>query len=332
MVDDCSEDDTAKIARSIHDGRLKVINLKETPAGWSGKSWASQVGYLASAGELLLFTDADSFFYNKESISRAVSFVQREQADVATGLPLIELPDVCSKLVMPIYNLFSILSAPRASNLSDTGSKKGHLIGSFFIIKKKLLEKIGGFHVVQDSIQEDTDLGNYIKKQGYPLRSIKVSDSVAALWSRDMGTLVEGIRRIVSYQLSSDKKNLFFDIFMIFSMVMLPFILLPYSLYLSESEGNWTILIWNILLCLLPCLAVSIIGAIRHRLNFLYSLFVLFGSSFLLTLYLANLVSLVSLPISQIVRWKGRKYVQSRASSMIFNRWPKRYTNRADRI
>jgi chlorobactene glucosyltransferase len=318
VVDDCSSDDTPKIATSIQDSRLKIINLKETPSGWSGKSWASQVGYLASAGELLLFTDADSFFYNREFISRTVSFLQNEGAHVATGLPLIELPDFCSKLIMPIYNLFSILSAPSARDISDTNPKKGYLIGSFFIINKKLLEKIGGFHSVRDSIQEDTDLGACIKKQGYPIRAIKVSDSIAALWSRDTKTLVEGIRRIVSYHLSSNKKNLILDIFMIFSMVTLPFILLMYNLYFNGN--NYPILFWNALLCILPCLAVSIIGATKHSLSSLYSILVLFGSSFLLTLYLANLVSLGSLPISRVVHWKGRKYVRPRESSMLFAR------------
>jgi chlorobactene glucosyltransferase len=330
VVDDCSNDGTLKIAKSIQDSRLKIINLKKTPSGWSGKSWASQVGYLASAGELVLFTDADSFFYNNESISRTVSFLQSEGAHVATGLPLIELPDFCSKLIMPTYNLFSILPAPSARDLIDTNSKKGYLIGSFFIINKKLLEKIGGFYSVRDSIQEDTDLGAYIKKQGYAIRSINVSDYISALWSRDTRTLVEGIRRIVSYHLSSNKKNLILDIFMIFSMVTLPFIPLPYNLYLSE--GNYTFLIWNILLCLLPSLGVAIVGAIRHRLNFLYSLFVLSGSSFLLTLYLANLASMVSCPISRIVRWKGRKYVQNGQSSMIFTRGSDHHTNSADHI
>jgi len=75
---------------------------------------------------------------------------------------------------------------------------------------------------VQDSIQDDTNWGAYIKKQGYPIRPIKVSDSVAAPWSRDTRTLIEGVRRIVSYHLSGNKKNLVLDIFMIFSMMPLP--------------------------------------------------------------------------------------------------------------
>jgi chlorobactene glucosyltransferase len=318
VVDDCSDDETADIARSIADSRIRVINLKKTPLGWAGKSWASHVGYLASAGELLLFSDADSFFYNKEAISRAVTFLQKEGTLVATGLPLIELNDVYSRLVMPIYNLFSPLSSPNSRDLKDSSAKGGYLIGSFFIINKKLLDKIGGFHKVHDSIQEDTDLGAFIKKQGYHISSIKVRDSVSAIWSRDTRTLVEGIKRIVSYNLSNNKKNLVSDNFMIFFMMILPFILLSYNLYSRES--NTAILIWNSLLCILPSLAVSITGIIRHRLNILYSLLALFGSSLLLTLYLANLVALISFPVLRIIPWKGRRYVQTGQNYLLFNR------------
>jgi glycosyltransferase involved in cell wall biosynthesis len=62
MVDDNSTDDTLDIAKTIKDRRLKLVTLKRTPPGWTGKSWASQVGYLASNGKILLFTDADTFY------------------------------------------------------------------------------------------------------------------------------------------------------------------------------------------------------------------------------------------------------------------------------
>ena len=43
MVDDNSTDDTLGVAKTIKDRRLKLISLKRTPPGWTGKSWASQV-------------------------------------------------------------------------------------------------------------------------------------------------------------------------------------------------------------------------------------------------------------------------------------------------
>ena len=310
VEDDCSNDETANIARSIQDKRIKLINLKNRPPGWTGKSWASHVGYLASAGRLLLFTDADSFFYNKEAISYAVDSLQNEGTDVLTGLPLIELTDFCSKLIMPIYNFFSIFSSPSARQLNKTNSKKGYLIGSFFIANRNVLDKIGGFCSVRASIQEDTDLGSHIKEEGFTISQIKISDFISALWSRDTRTLIEGIRRIVSYNFSNSRKNLALDIFMIFSLVTLPFVLLPLSIGISNA-----ILLWTLSLCSLPIIAVAVTGTIKHRLNSLYSMLVLFGSAFLLTLFIASIVSLFSFRITH-VRWKERMYERPQEKSI----------------
>jgi len=68
MVDDNSTDDALGIAKTIKDRRLKLITLKRTPPDWTGKSWASQVAYLASNGKILLFTDADTFYYKKFAV------------------------------------------------------------------------------------------------------------------------------------------------------------------------------------------------------------------------------------------------------------------------
>ena len=151
MVDDNSTDETLGIAKTIKDRRLKLITLKRTPPGWTGKSWASQVGYLASKGKILLFTDADTFYYNKFAVLETISLMQKERVDVVTGLPLIELRDFYSKLVMPLFNLFSILCAPSYSDLRDSQSNVGYLVGSFFIINRNVMDKIGGFRCVQSS-------------------------------------------------------------------------------------------------------------------------------------------------------------------------------------
>ena len=62
------------------------------------KSWASHIGYLASKGQTLLYTDADSFYYDKFAIARVKLFMQKDRFDVVTGSPLIELNDFYSKV------------------------------------------------------------------------------------------------------------------------------------------------------------------------------------------------------------------------------------------
>lgn len=316
LVDDNSTDDTLSIAQSITDSKLKIISIKNSPPGWAGKSWASHVGYLASEGEFLLFTDADCYFHNDLAVAQAVQYMQKNSTDILTGLPRIELKDFCSKLLMPIYNFFSVFSTPLllpSATLKCTRSQAAYLIGSFFIIKKQVIEKIDGFSKVKNSIQEDTDLGIYLRKAGFEISLVRVNDSIVGLWSRDSVTLFEGIKRIVGHNLTNNKTNLFVDTLMIIFMVILPYILFPFSLHTMGSGS--VLILWNSLLCFLPILCVSILCYMRHRLNPLYALLVLFSSSLLLGVYLVSCINLI-LPKSGTIVWKGRIYGNGISASM----------------
>jgi dolichol-phosphate mannosyltransferase len=57
VVDDCSGDGTAEVARA-HGAR--VVAGRELPDGWVGKPWALQQGLEAARGEIVLALDADT--------------------------------------------------------------------------------------------------------------------------------------------------------------------------------------------------------------------------------------------------------------------------------
>ena len=309
MVDDGSTDKTVRIAEAINDKRLKLIRIKKSPQGWSGKSWASHIGYLASKGQTLLYTDADSFYYDKFAIARVKLFMQKDRFDVVTGSPLIELNDFYSKLTMPLFNLFSVFRTVP----SDKG-KSEYLIGGFFMVNRNVLDEIGGFSYVRSSAQEDTDLGKEIRSAGFSIGLVRVNNLVAATWSRNKGTLLEGIKRIISYNLTTNNKiNSIVDICTILCMVITPFIILPFNLQFHEDNGQrnllgLAILLCNLSLCLSPILGVALKGITKYRLNPLYSLLILFSAGFLLTVYVVNLLNIMSFPDSGRIRWKGREY------------------------
>jgi chlorobactene glucosyltransferase len=314
MIDDASTDSTVRVAKTIKDKRLKILEVKETREGWTGKTWASHTGYLASKGRILLYTDADSFFYNKFAIAEIISLMQKGQVQVVTGSPLIELKDFYSKMAMPLFNLFSVFRAPNYA-LKSHEKKLEHLIGGFFAIDKEVLDKIQGFTVVKASIQEDTDLGKYIKKAGFSIELIRVNNLLSALWSRNRRTLIDGINRIVAYNLRTNNKiNTAVDISTIFGMVVLPYLLLPIStsMYKGNSANSLiglTMFFWNVLLCLAPAVGVALKGLTKYRLNPVYSLLILFAAAFLLVLYLGNLLRLgVPSGYSKTVKWKDRKF------------------------
>ena len=159
VVNDSSTDHTLEIVRKIKNSpirqnkgdrsldtdRLKIITVTEKPEKWTGKTWASEQGYSHSTGNILLFTDADTYYMRKDTIYEAVSYMQKENLDVLTGLPFIELRDFWSKITMPLWNHFSILLGANTGAMNNPKSKVAYLMGSFFLIRKKVIEEVGSF-------------------------------------------------------------------------------------------------------------------------------------------------------------------------------------------
>ena len=94
-VDDNSSDNTLKIIREVKnktcDGnaiglstdKLKIISLKGKPEKWTGKTWASQQGYIQSKGNILLFTDADTNYVSRDVILQTVLYMLKRKPGCA---------------------------------------------------------------------------------------------------------------------------------------------------------------------------------------------------------------------------------------------------------
>jgi chlorobactene glucosyltransferase len=212
VVDDNSTDNTLKIIQdirlriSVSGGdkplpidRLKIISLTDKPDKWTGKTWASEQGYLHSRGNILLFTDADTYYMSR-AILRTVSYMLKQNLDALTGLPLIELRDFWSKITMPLWNHFSILLGANTGPMNNPKSNMAYLVGGFFLIHKKVLEEIGTFQSVRTAIHEDAELGSRVKNAGYSFRIVRIDNGVSGLWSRDLQTLWWNKKNIRSYE------------------------------------------------------------------------------------------------------------------------------------
>ena len=202
-IDDNSDDRTLKIMKDIASKqasgkKLKVISLSTKPDGWTGKTWASQQGYMNSHGDILLFTDADSLFESKYTIELTVRRMFSDKLDALTGVPYLPLIDFWSKVVMPVWNLYSEVFDCGIADANNPQSKVAFVMGSFFMIKRLVFEAIDTYKSVKDEIQEDRAIGNLLKTSQYRMKMFKVDSLVSALWSRDISSLWHGIRHAVT--------------------------------------------------------------------------------------------------------------------------------------
>ena len=174
-IDDNSSDNTLAIMENIKNrnnsktiglpaNKLKILSIKYKPEKWTGKTWASEKGHLQSKGTLLLFADADTNYVNRHLIRKAVSYMQKENLDVLTGIPSSEKLDrFWSKIIVPAWDFVNILFKVGSADVNDYKSKVAYLMGSFFLIKRETFVDIGTFESVHDAIQEDKALGALIK-------------------------------------------------------------------------------------------------------------------------------------------------------------------------
>jgi chlorobactene glucosyltransferase len=327
VVDDNSTDKTLRIVQDVKSrlrglredsslpmDRLKIITVTEKPDKWTGKTWASEQAYLRSTGNILLFTDADTYYMSKDIISQAVSYMQKENLDVLTGIPFIELRDFWSKITMPLWNHFSILLGANTGAMNNPKSKVAYLMGSFFLIRKKVIEEVGSFRSVRNAIQEDRELGMRINKAGYKMKIVRIDNIVSALWSRDLLTLWHGIGRTFA---PMTKCQIFASLITVFFMAMLPFLLLPCTLLLGANIGadisdifqqQLTVLslYLNVITCLTIVIAVAAKDMKKYRITPAYSLLLFLGAGFIVISYIANIISLLS---KQSISWRGRRSI-----------------------
>ncbi len=195
-VDDRSEDGTGAIldeyaALAVKPGgpKLTVLHVRELPEGWLGKTWAMESAVRASEGEWLLFTDADVVF-EPTILRRAVAYAEREgAAHVVVGpTPLIK-----SRGEGALMGLFQVIGlwGLRPWRVRDPKARRDVIgVGAFNMVRRSVLEAIGGLQPQRMTVLEDITLGRRIKGSGHAQRLAFAPGMVTVHWAAGAGGLV----------------------------------------------------------------------------------------------------------------------------------------------
>ena len=116
-----------------------------------------------------------------------------DKLDTFTGVSYLPLIDFWSKVVMPAWNLFSVIFDRGIAEANDPESNVEFVMGSFFMIRRVVFEEIGTFQAVSSEIQEDRAFGSLLKRCHYRMKMFKIDSLVSALWSRKYFNFLQGI-------------------------------------------------------------------------------------------------------------------------------------------
>lgn len=287
-----------KIAEAYQDKKLNLIDVGDTPAGWTHQAWATNVLVAKSKAEITVLLSPDTLLL-PNTLSVIASIFESEDLDLVSLLPADQNKSFWQQLIMSQehYMLFGLYPA---AFITQNYPKLATAYSSLIAFKKSSVKKIGGFETVRKSPLEDLDIANKAKQNG--LKTAFYSASELAI-SQNRSDYVE----LNQYNQQRLYPSLHFNLpvaYGLFSLglavLLLPSVLLILLLAFGQYEGTLLLAI----ACALMLLN-RLIVMVRSKQSVVGGLLYPIGS----TLLLLELIGSVFHYELNTPRWRSRKEI-----------------------
>ena len=161
VVDGGSKDKTTDIVKKYG---VNLIVDENLPTGWVGKSYGCHVGYKASKGDIILFTDADTE-HNPKSLKITVEHLLSTDTTLLSLFPYQKAEKWFEYLVGFMYFLSYLGGGPR-DNINNPYDKSAYMAsGQYMLFCRKGYERLGGHVAIASSLVEDVALAKLCKEK-----------------------------------------------------------------------------------------------------------------------------------------------------------------------
>ena len=162
VVDDCSTDGTAALARSLG---ARVLPGREPPAGWVGKSWALQQGLEAATGDVVVCLDADT--RPRPGLLGALTEAL-DEADFVSAGPRFDCRTHGERLLHPSL-LASLVYRFGPGDSRDRPPSAERLVanGQCMAARREPLLAAGGFSHAAGHFTDDAALARALARRGW---------------------------------------------------------------------------------------------------------------------------------------------------------------------
>ena len=188
VVDDCSTDRTAEIARSLIG--VTLMKAAKLEPGWTGKTNAVWTAARRARGRWLLFTDADTV-HEPGDLRRAVHEAERHKVGMLSYSPRQIVSGFAQRSMMPLVFSELALAYPPAK-VSDPAQRIAAANGQFLLVEREAYRRLGGHASVADKVLEDVELAFLAKRRNVGLRFRYADDAVSTRMYRSTAAMIEG--------------------------------------------------------------------------------------------------------------------------------------------
>ncbi|GAC1446667.1 MAG: glycosyltransferase family 2 protein [Pyrinomonadaceae bacterium] len=313
-VNDCSTDATGEILRAIEktDARVRVIDGTETPGGWLGKPHALNQALDAARGDWVLATDADMIFA-RSAVRTAMQHVLENHYEALTLLPHVDCLSFWERVFLPVFGWFMLVAAP-LERANDPRCKESLGIGGFFLLRRDVLESVGGYAAVRADVTEDLRLAELLKRQGAAIHvkfaqqliGTRMQTNLREIWEGFSKNLYAGTRFSLARTIAGSVGVMLFAVAPIFVAVICAALSLSGMISQAKQFILPCLLIW-----FTQILTFAVINR-RWQVPARYAFAVPTGHALFVAILLNSAVRIIT---GGGVTWKGRK-IYDRASNV----------------
>jgi len=242
ILDDRSTDHTKEIIEKVFAEQFGVRNPQskiivdgiEPPDGWLGKPFALHQALKHARGEWILTADADVVFA-PEALRTVVDYLQTNRFDALTLAPKLIFQSFWETLFMPTFAWFCLLAMPL--HLANDAKREESIgFGNFFILRRDVLDEIGGFEILKSEVAEDLKLAEILKKRGFNLRADYAPELIETRMYAGLREIWRGFTKNLFSGMKFSLAKTVFSIFSIFTFGVLPSVAAVVGLFSGRIE------------------------------------------------------------------------------------------------
>ncbi len=171
VVDDCSSDATADVARA---GGATVLAGAPLPAGWCGKVWALEQGLRATTGEVVVFLDADA--RPRPGLVRELAALL-DEIDLVTAGPRFHCVGFGERLLHPsMAATIPYRTGPGDALGWQPKPDRAIANGQCIAMRRDTLLGAGGWARVRSNMTEDVALARALRGDGLTMAFVDACD------------------------------------------------------------------------------------------------------------------------------------------------------------
>jgi glycosyltransferase involved in cell wall biosynthesis len=207
-VNDRSTDHTGAImdriaAEPAAQDRLRVIHVRDLPAGWLGKVHAMWLGSQSNAtqrnaaqpggSDWLLFTDADCVFQSG-CLRRAIHYATTTATDHLVLFPTAHMKTLGERMMISFPQVMASF-AMRPWKVRDPSARDHIGVGAFNLIRRSAYNAIGTYEALRLEVVDDIKLGEAIKKAGLRQDVVFGHELVSLRWAVGAAGVVANLEK-----------------------------------------------------------------------------------------------------------------------------------------